>query len=152
MISTKKLLESLIPLYFVYLAGGLLKGRTRLQKLTFLIQMKLKGYVDYEFHKDLYGPCSYRLYSIVDHLEALGLLERETHRTPSGNSVIHYKLTKNGRSLVAFALNKRKIPKRLRLKTQEIFSEYGSESIIDLVKRVYGEYPEWTEKSVFFSP
>lgn len=68
------------------------------------------------------------------------------------NSVIHYMLTKNGRSLVAFALNKRKIPKRLRLKTNEIFSDYGSESIIDLVKRVYDEYPEWTEKSVFFSP
>ena len=151
MSSPKKLLESLIPLYFVYLAGGLLKGRTRLQKLTFLTQMKLKGYVDYEFHKDLYGPCSYRLYSIVDHLVAMGLMDRETHRTPSGNSVIHYRLTPSGRSLVAFALKERKIPKHLQLKTKEIFSDYGSTSIIDLIKRVYTEYPEWTEKSIFLS-
>lgn len=151
MSSPKKLLESLIPLYFVYLAGGVLKGRTRLQKLTFLTQMKLKGHVDYDFHKDLYGPCSYRLYSIVDNLVAMGLLNRETHRTASGNSVIHYRITRNGRSFVTFALEKRKIPKRLRLKTKKIFSDYGNASMINLIKRIYTEYPEWAEKSIFFS-
>jgi len=150
--SQKRLLESLVPLYFVYLAGGLLRGRTRLQKLTFLTQMKLKGYVDYEFRKDLYGPCSYKLYSIVDNLVTIGLMDSESHRTPSGNSVIYYRLNPSGRSMVTFALKNRGIPRPLQLKTKKIFLEYGSTSIIDLIKRVYKEYPEWTEKSIFLPP
>jgi uncharacterized protein YwgA len=146
----KRSLESLVPLYFVCLAGGCLRGRTRLQKLIFVMQMKLKGYVDYEFHKDLYGPCSYKLYSIVDNLVTLGFMDSETHRTQSGNSVIYYKLSPIGRSVITSALEKNEIPRVLQTNAERIFSQYGKSSIIDLVKRVYKEYPEWTEKSIFF--
>jgi len=146
----KKSLESLVPLYFVYLAGGLLRGRTRLQKLTFVTQMKLDGYFDYKFHKDLYGPCSYKLYTIVDNLVTLGFMDSETHQTKSGNSVICYKLTPMGRSVVKSAIRNKEIPKPLQTNTKKIFSEYGNSSMIDLIRRVYKEYPDWTEKSIFF--
>jgi uncharacterized protein YwgA len=145
-----KPLESLIPLYFVYLAGGLLKGRTRLQKLTFLTQMKSNEGVNYDFRKDLYGPCSYKLYTIIDGLVGLGFVDEETHRTQSGNSVIHYRLTSIGRSVITTAVGNGELPENIQTITKKIFSDYGDSSMIDLVRRVYAEYPEWTENSIFF--
>jgi uncharacterized protein YwgA len=146
----KKTLESLVPLYFVYLAGGLLRGRTRLQKLTFVFQMKSKESVDYEFRKDLYGPCSYKLYSIVDKLVALGFIDEETHRTQSGNSVIYYRLNQIGRSMINSAIREGEMPKQLKAIAKKVFNDYGDSSMLDLIKRVYAEYPDWTENSIFF--
>jgi hypothetical protein len=146
----QKSLEGLVPLYLVYLSKGLLRGRTRLQKLIFLVQMKLPGYVNYEYRKDLYGPCSYKLFSILDNLVNLGFLESETHRTNSGNSVVCYRLNPIGRSMIMSAIRNKEIPKSLQVKTKEIFADYGDTSMIDLIKRVYAEYPDWTENSIFF--
>lgn len=142
--------ESLFPLYLIYLSKGSLRGRTRLQKLAFIIQMKNPEFFDYEFQKDLYGPCSYKLFSIVDNLVSLGFLDSKTHQTASGNSVISYSLNPMGKSAVISAIRNKEIPKLLQLKSKKILKEYGNTSLIDLINRVYDEYPDWTENSIFF--
>lgn len=146
----QKSLETIVPLYLVYLSEGSLRGRTRLQKLVFLVQMKTSNFLEYDFKKDLYGPCSYKLFKIVDNLVSLGLLDMKTQKTKAGNSVISYSLNPLGRSMVQSAIRNKEIPKPLRMKTKKIFQLYGSNSLVELVKRVYDEYPDWTENSIFF--
>jgi uncharacterized protein YwgA len=143
-------LESIVPLYLVYLSDGTFRGRTRLQKLTFLIQKKTQNYVEYDFKKDIYGPCSYKLFNIIDNLVTLGLLQIKTQKTSAGNSVVTYLLSPLGRSVVQSSIRNNEIPSQLRIKAKKIFKEYGSDSLIELVKRVYDEYPAWTVNSIFF--
>jgi len=145
--SSLSFLQTVIPLYFVYLSNCLLKGRTRLQKLTFLFQMKSGVEVDYQFEKGHYGPCSYKLYSIIDNLSTMGLLSEKKERTPSGNVVVYYELTPSGKSLLNFADERKILTATIRKSMERIYEEYGTLPIIDLVRRVYTEFPEWTEKS-----
>ena len=150
--STLPFLESVIPLYFIYLSNCLLKGRTRLQKLVFLFQMKSGINVDYQFEKGYYGPVSYKLYSIADNLVRMGLLSKEKHRTPSGNVVIYYELTSSGKSLANFASERKILSEKIHKIMEKIYQEYGTLPLIELINKVYEEFPEWAEKSVLLSP
>lgn len=145
-------LEALVPLYIVSLSEGCLKGRTRLQKIIFLVQDKLAKIVDYEFQKAYYGPYSYKLCSIVDELASLGVLEEVVETTASGHDMICYQMTKSGQALLRHWLNQNMLSQRAKKGIDNIFDEYGRIPLPLLVRRVYREYPEWTEKSALLSP
>lgn len=150
--STVPFLESLIPLYFIYLSNYILKGRTRLQKLVFLFQMRSDIKMDYQFEKGYYGPVSYKLYSIADNLVTMGLLSEEKRRTPSGNVVVYYELTPSGKSLLDFASKRKILSTEAHANMKRIYDEYGTLPIRELIQEVYEEFPEWAEKSVLLSP
>lgn len=145
------LVESLIPLYFVQLSGGVLKGETRVQKLTFVTQNKLQ-HVDYNFEKAWYGPFSAKLSGIMRNLASLGLLEIKTGRTRAGYSVTEYSLTSDGKTWLKYALQRKILHERLTQKLHETYNEYGRLKLTDLLKKVYTEYPEWVAKSVLTKP
>jgi hypothetical protein len=140
-------LDAAIPLYTVSLSQGYLRGRTRLQKIVFLIQDKLGGIVDYEFQKSYYGPYSYKLRSIVDELIALGFLDEIVETTVSGNNMMCYQITASGQVSLSHWLDQNILPQQVRRRIDFIYDKYGSLPLPLLVKRVYKEYPEWTEKS-----
>jgi len=142
------LVESLIPLYLVQLSGGTLKGGTRLQKLAFIAQSRLRAQVDYGFVKAWYGPFSPRLSNILHNLASLGLLEIRTGKTPAGYGLTEYRLTSEGKSLLKYALQNRILHRRLMKALQETYDQYGKLGLLDLLKKVYAEYPEWVAKSV----
>jgi len=145
-------LETLIPLYFIYLSRLPLRGRTKLQKLVFLFQMKTGVNVDYQFDKEYYGPYSFKLHLILDNLKSMGFVHEKSETTPSGNVVVQYELTRSGESLLAFACEKGELQLKIRESIERIHKEYGILSLIELINRVYEEFPEWTEKSIFLSP
>ena len=145
MVETRNLVLNLIPLYLLHLASGVLKGRTRLQKLVFLAQKKMNDEIDFEFVKGWYGPVSYKLMELVQNLEETGLVEERIGETQVGFEVAEYRLTKAGREFVALALDKRMIPSKARAKIEEAFKAYGKLPFIEMLNRVHAEYPEWVE-------
>lgn len=144
-------LEAVIPLYIVSLSRGFLKSRTRLQKIVFLIQDNLASILHYEFQKGYYGPYSYKLRSIVDELVALGLVNETVEITASGNDMVCYQMTDSGRALLRHWLGSKILPQRVQRKIDNIFNRYGNIPLPLLIRRVYKEYPEWTEKSALLS-
>lgn len=144
----KPLVESTIPLYLIHLSHGVLKGETRLQKLVFVAQDKLEGQIDYLFEKAWYGPYSHKLSEIVENSAKLGFLRAKQGKTRAGYSVTEYSLTPEGKALLKYAIDSRILPQRVRRKLEEIYSSYGNLALLELLKRVYSEYPAWVSKSV----
>ena len=103
MAEEKNLTLSIVPLYLIELAGGKLRGRTRLQKLVFLAQKHLKDQIDYKFTKGWYGPVSYTLMDLVQTMAAIGMVEEHIDKTAAGFNVTEYRLTRDGKELVDFA-------------------------------------------------
>ena len=147
MVETHNLILGILPLYLVHLAGGTLKGRTRLQKLVFLAQKKANDQIDYEFTSGWYGPVSYRLMELIQSMSGMGLIKERIGTTAAGFTVAEYHLTKQGKELVGFALSKGIIPNRLRSKVKEAFEEYGHLPFMKLLDRVHKEYPDWVERN-----
>ena len=145
-------LEAVIPLYMVSLSRGYLRGRTKLQKIVFLIQDKLATILDYKFQKGYYGPYSYKLRSIVDELVALGFLDENVETTASGNDMVCYQITDSGQALLRHWLSQNILPQRAQRRINDVYDKYGRLPLPLLIRRVYKEYPEWTEKSALLSP
>jgi len=145
-------LEAIIPLYIVSLSRGCLRGRTKLQKLVFLIQDKLARVLDYDFQKGYYGPYSYKLHSIVDELVTLGFLDEIVETTASGNNMMCYQITDSGQALLRHWLAQDILPQKARRNIDDIYDKYGRLPLPLLVRKVYKEHPEWTEKSALLSP
>ena len=143
MVENENLASSVIPLYLVHLAGGTLKGRTRLQKLVFLSQKKMNDAIDFEFVKGWYGPVSYRLMELIHDLTEIGLIKEHVGETRAGLAVADYRLTKAGQDFVKLALAKRMITIRTRAKVEEAFHEYGRLPFVEMLARVHAEYPQW---------
>ena len=73
-------------------AGGVLVGRTRLQKVTYLTQ--LAGFpVEFEFEYRHYGPFSEDLASAMEIASGLGLVQEEERRADWGGRYSIYRAT-----------------------------------------------------------
>lgn len=137
--------ELVVPLYLIYLSGGALRGRTRLQKMVFLSQQALKNKVDYNFRKAPFGPCSYDLYSVIENLVSMGFVSEHTDTTPSGNEVIIYELTDEGREFLDYSLNKN-FGGGASKAIEKVHEEYGGMPYVTLLNKVHKDYPEYVEK------
>ena len=139
-------LEVLLPLYLVHLAGGKLRGRTRMQKLAFLAQQALKGAVNYNFRPAPFGPLSYDLYSTLEKLCDMGFVEESSLTTNSGNEVVVYELTEGGRDFLEFSIGNDKMDVTIKQTIDRMFNKYGEMPHVDLLDMVHGEYPEYVER------
>ena len=139
-------LELLVPLYLMKLSGGVLRGRTRLQKLVFLSQQALNGKVDYDFRKAPFGPLSYELYSVVEQLNVMSFVDEDSDITDSGNEVIIYELTEEGDEFLDFAMNKNLLAPSLQNAIGRVFDQYGDMPYVDLLDKVHADYPDYVEK------
>jgi uncharacterized protein YwgA len=141
------LLELLIPLYLISLAGKQFKGRTRLQKLVFLVQKKVGGAIDYEFAPAGWGPLSFRLYNITKRLRSLGMIDENVKRTPSGNVVVCFSITSEGKAFLDLAMRRQVVPKHIKREIEDVNQEYGGLPIIRLLREVHEKYPEFVDES-----
>src|SRR4030043_618105 len=84
----RKMFDDLLVPLFLAKHLGKLKGKTRFQKLVFLIQKEADtdkiqaSSFDYEIH--YYGPYSAELATTLEKLQTDHLLQEETEMTPSG--------------------------------------------------------------------
>ena len=95
------------------------RGRTRLQKIIFLLKHKNKIDLDYNFIPYYYGPYSRDLQLAVDLLEAAGFVQVAAK---SGNLYVHC-LTAEGRS--AARQIEQKMQKSERNSLSEVFRSYN---------------------------
>ena len=143
-------------LYILLLLNeGSVREKLRLQKLMFLLQKEiverkgLKISIDqYDFTAYNYGPFSDELIDDVEFLKDLGLINVKKE-----NDIEIYEITKKGRKFLA-DLSKR-IPNFTKNLLQSIEREienlrrkWDKEPLKKLLRYVYENYPEYTEKSL----
>jgi len=144
-------------------------GITRLEKLLFLLEhetsFKNEVAEPFTFEAYHYGPYSPEVYSAVDFLKAMRLVEEQQIDIGSGldaseqaealdsadiNQGSPYverqlRLTEDGKA-VAKVLSTRVSPEGKRALT-EIKDRYGSMPLRQLLRYVYSSYPDFAEKS-----
>jgi hypothetical protein len=137
----------------MYLAGGRVRGSTRLQKTVFLVQRKL-GLGSLRFEPWKYGPWSRELEELLRELEERGLLKVRVEapdlaseffgESPSRVYEASRELIKEGERAYA-RLAKAEPLKALQLK--RLVAAALAAPLSYLVAYVYVKYPEMTQKS-----
>lgn len=133
----------LVPLF---LADGLeiVDGRTRFQKLTFLIQREAEknGIEDLDFDYEIYlhGPFSREFSHVIDDLVDKKCLEEETTETSSGHTKYIYKLTPKGKKLVKHAMTKELLSPKMLKSIKKVICEYGEMPLPRLVEWAYRQF------------
>jgi uncharacterized protein YwgA len=127
------------------------KGRTRLEKLAFLVQKRvlesLKLSVSeeaYNFRPFYYGPFTEEVFDDVEALQMFGLVSI----SGEGQEFQTYTLTAKGRAAVERLITSERIPPRLLQGVETVKKTYGRLPLDDLIRRVYQDYPDYTDLSV----
>ncbi len=125
--------------------GEPINASLRLMKDLFLL-WKEKGtltnlYADFKAYN--YGPCDFNVYTGIDELKAEGLIEEvRTER-----NYLQLILTQRGISFTESIFNQ--LEDDVKDKIKEIKKETNSrKSLIELLKFIYGKYPEWAINSL----
>jgi uncharacterized protein YwgA len=142
--------EQLIPLALLYASGREVKGKTRLQKLAFLLDEEELGdqFKAYSFKKYDYGPFSKQLLQDTERLKRDGVVEIDKTRTFSGNSRYDYELEEDWIEDVEYLAEDDDISEIFEA-AEKIVEKHEGKSIRDLVEYIYNEYPEYEENSVY---
>ncbi|ATW87035.1 PadR family transcriptional regulator [Halohasta litchfieldiae] len=135
--------------------GDQIEGRTRLQKLVFLMEQELEDdstasldSSDYNFIPYDYGPFSKELYDDLDSLEDAGLINMEEEDMADGKVKYSYRLTEEGQSWVQYQLADKSAATAHSL-AEDLASEYNGMLLSELIDEVYAEYPEYAKNSVW---
>ena len=148
--------RKLLPLALMYAGDGEpIEGRTRLQKLVFLMQKRLEEAGedplqtdDYEFIPYDYGPFSKELYDDLDEIMARNMVEGREENLDEDKVKYDYKIQEDGEQWVRDQLAKEEAQRVLRL-AEEIKDEYGDVYLSDLIDEVYSRYPKYAENSIY---
>lgn len=148
--------RKLLPLALMYAGDGEpIEGRTRLQKLVFLMQKRLEEAGedplqtdDYEFIPYDYGPFSKELYDDIDKTIARGMVEGREEDLGEDKVKYDYEIQEDGEQWVRDQLAKEEAQRVLRL-AEEIKDEYGDVYLSDLIDEVYSRYPKYAENSIY---
>ncbi|NUC74763.1 DUF4065 domain-containing protein [Haloterrigena sp. SYSU A558-1] len=149
--------RKLLPLALMYADDGEpIEGRTRLQKLVFLMQKELEqreqsGMVGsaYEFIPYDYGPFSKDLYDDLDAMINQQFVDDTEEPLRSGKVKYVYEIEDDGQTLVETESENRESVAEVVQVAQEIKEEYNDMLLSDLIEFVYSEYPDYAERSVY---
>jgi uncharacterized protein YwgA len=143
--------DSLVPLALLDAMGGEIEGKTRLQKLAFLLDEEGLGekFDAYSYRKYDYGPFSKALLEDVEALEDKGLVKILRRQTVAGNKRYDYRLEDAGEEAVSDLSNRTEDISEVFEAARSITSEYGDLPLRDLIERVYEKHPEYTKNSVY---
>lgn len=134
----------LLPLYLAKEVKTI-EGRTRLQKLVFLIQERvvkdLKLEEAYEFEPGTYGPYSRKLTESIKFMQSMRWVQ-EKMKTGEDKTLFVYELTQAGDMLV----EQNKICNKIEETIKEIVKEYNKMELSELVERVHKEFPQFVKK------
>lgn len=148
--------RKLFPLALMYAGDGEpIEGRTRLQKLVFLMQKRLEETGedplqtdDYEFIPYDYGPFSKELYDDIDETMVRGMVEGREEDLGEDKVKYDYEIQEDGEQWVKDQLSKEEAQRVLGL-AEEIKDEYGDIYLSDLIDEVYSRYPKYAENSIY---
>ncbi|MDS0297537.1 hypothetical protein NDI76_02120 [Halogeometricum sp. S1BR25-6] len=148
--------RKLLPMVLLDACGGdEIEGRTRLQKLVFLMEQELGEQLDvlldgsdYNFIAYDYGPFSKQLYDDLEYLDDAGLIEMEEEDMANGKIKFTYRPTDKGQKWVQHQLSDQNAQEAQSL-AEDLKSEYNGMLLSDLIDEVYAEYPKFAENSVW---
>lgn len=136
--------------------GKSIEGRTRLQKMVFLMQKELKKPDQpgdfgkgYNFIPYDYGPFSKELYDDLDVMVEQDFVDDTEVPLQSGKVKYVYEIKKDGEKLVNSEAEKWDDVEAIIQLAQEIKQEYNNMLLSELIEFVYSEYPDYAERSVY---
>ena len=137
----KRMMWPLLALYVV----GEIRGKTKLQKLVFLLDKELNIIKDqgYNFVPYKYGPFSKELIEDVEMLILTGLVEtKEEVKEFNGEEVtiVSYRLSERGKNIARQIYDKLTYEEKRRINK---LKEYNAMSARTLTEYVHRRYPEY---------
>ena len=129
-------------------------GKTRIQKIIFLVQQEIIGTDIFSFRAHHYGPFSKSLAICFEELIELKLLDIKENKQ---REIDHYIITKDGRNKILnidISIENKSLIKYLNVldnvikRNSEIIRQWNFESSKKLLKKVYQEYPDFTGNSL----
>lgn len=140
-------MTSPLPIVFIHTSDTQgISGSIRFQKLVFLGQQESELPEQYRFIPYEFGPYSYQLERDIESWMNSGHIRRNRTRNRAGNYRIDYSLTLEGIRVAKTLLKKEGFSKVFK-EANKITSGYGGEKLSDLIRYVYGKYPEYTDES-----
>ncbi len=124
-----------------------IQGRTRFQKMVFLLQQEFGNTEFYDFEAYDYGPFSKGLYDDLDDLIDRNLIKETREEFDEDKVYYEYKLTDAGRELIERLSDQERAQDIMAL-SERLKQEINSEDLSVVLDRVYSEYPEYAENSV----
>lgn len=146
------------PLLLAHACGGApVRGRTRFQKMIFLMRERLKddkrvpslGFAPFD-----YGPYSKTLQRDIDALTSDGLIcEDRSDSDRPARTVYTYAITEAGRGTADKLLSDPRYEvygfNNAYDKLEEIKAEFNDTALPDLLRHVYARYPEYAALSKY---
>lgn len=139
----------ILPLALLTASGGEVNGRTRLQKLAFLLQEEELQQDAYNFIKYDYGPFSKELLDDLEDLEDKGVLKINKTRTFSGNKRYDYSVDSGAEEFLEVLAQANDDVEQITESAERVVRQYGDMSVREIVEHVYDKYPEYKENSVY---
>lgn len=148
--------RKLLPLALMYADDGEpIEGRTRLQKLVFLMQKRIEEDKDdspisdcYNFIAYDYGPFSKDLYDDLDDAIEKNFVRSETEPISEDKEKYIYEIENSGKDWIENHLSEDETKPILQL-ADNVKNEYGDVYLSNLINEVYSRYPEYAENSIY---
>ena len=135
------------------------RGRTRLQKMMFLLWKSMggkgmNGCAGLGFVPHHYGPYSRQLQDDIEGLIAEGLIEEEKEASPAGQYMYRYRATGAGARMAAALVEDPKYKEygfggAAYEEIRGIKSKVNNMEIRDLLEEVYSKHPEYAQYSKY---
>jgi len=136
-----------IVLSILYLQGEIW-GRTYLQKFLYLLNRQAFNKEIFKFKHYKYGPFSTELNHLMTELEFKDIVEEKPEKTRGLETAYRYILTEKGKKL-ANKIFESELTAKERKDLIEYTNRFKRYSPTELLKYVYQQYPEVTERSEF---
>lgn len=135
---------------------GRIDGRTRLQKMVFVVQQELKEAGElsedqlYEFFPYDYGPFSKELAEDIDDMLDEGLLDEDPEvYNDEGDVKYYYELESDGEALVEQEIADKDLENVIE-KSRNVKKLFNEDmDLPEVIDEVYSEYPDYAEESVY---
>ena len=132
---------------FVFSKQHRIIGKTRLQKLVFLMDNEILGEPIFHYEPYKFGPYSAKLIAAMDELMELGLIKEKFNEYSDPDIyVTEYEISAIGLEKANQMITKIN-PVKLE-KIEEMVHEHGYQEIDSILHHVYVNYPTFTENSI----
>lgn len=132
------------------ISEGFIRGKTRLQKLLFLMQDELKnrGYkAKFAFRPYLYGPYSRELYTDIEWLRMNKLIEVKTDFSEEVGIVTDFIITEEGKQRLIVAMDS-EISKNIDEIAKGVIEKYSQMSVTQLVEFVHKKFSDYDKSQL----
>lgn len=135
--------DVIVPLLLTKTLGQV-KGKTRFQKLMFLVKKSAEkegiGGLNFDFKIYLYGPFSNDLSREIDELVRRGYLNERIAHTCSNYEIYLYNLSGKGEDFLEAAVEKELISMDIAGVINKVVDKYAALPLPQLVKEAYNQF------------